>query len=170
MDPGAELIARMKDGDEAAIEAFVRQYYPSILRYCRCHTKDTQQAEDLTQETFEHFFRSLTVYRHRGKLANYLYVIAGNLCRDSLRKGQQKSIELPETIPEPDADIDQRLSIHQAVGRLPVDVRKVIVLHYFAGLALREIAKAEGISLPLVKYRLRRGKVLLRIQLKEEFP
>ena len=79
MDADFILIHKMRNGDEAAIETFVRKYYPSILRYCRYHTWDTQQAEDLTQETFERFFRSFPTYLHTGKLANYLYVIAGNL-------------------------------------------------------------------------------------------
>ena len=78
MDADLSLIHRMRNGDKAAIEAFVRKYYPAILRYCCYHTSDSRQAEDLTQEAFYRFFKSFNEYSHRGKLANYLYVIAGN--------------------------------------------------------------------------------------------
>ncbi|MFR8430574.1 RNA polymerase sigma factor, partial [Evtepia sp.] len=84
MDPDAGLIRRMNQGDDEAIEAFVRKYYPQILGYCCYHLRHRQDGEDVTQETFARFFASLDRYRHYGKAANYLYVIAGNLCRDHL--------------------------------------------------------------------------------------
>ena len=47
--------------------------------------QDFSLAEDLTQETFEHFFQSLSLYRHEEKVKNYLYTIAGNLCKDNYK-------------------------------------------------------------------------------------
>ena len=86
MDNDFLLLHRMRQGDETAIEEFVRKYYPLILRYCRLHLWDAGEAEDVTQEVFARFFRTLPQYQHYGKAANYLYVIAGNLCRDSHKK------------------------------------------------------------------------------------
>ena len=40
------LLCRMHQGDESAIEEFVRKYYPLILRYCRLHLWDSAEAED----------------------------------------------------------------------------------------------------------------------------
>ena len=82
MDADFRLLSQMKRGEEEAIECFVRKYYPSILQYCHYHLQEIHDAEDLTQETFARFFASLDRYKHYGKAANYLYVIAGNLCRD----------------------------------------------------------------------------------------
>ena len=82
MDLDILLIQWMKSGDDTAIERFVRKYYPQILQYCRLHIHDPGHAEDLTQETFERFFRSLRQYQPYGKPANYLYAIAANNCRD----------------------------------------------------------------------------------------
>ena len=70
MDEDFWLIRRMKQGDEQAIEDFVRKYYPVILRYCRIHIQDPGYAEDMTQETFARFFRTLPQYQHYGKAAN----------------------------------------------------------------------------------------------------
>ena len=50
MDLDLLLIQRMKSGDNAAIESFIRKYYPQILQYCRLHVHDPGYAEDLTQE------------------------------------------------------------------------------------------------------------------------
>ena len=82
MDADFLLLHRMRHGNDQAIEDFVRKYYPMNLRYCQLHIQDLGYAEDLTQETFARFFRTLHQYQHYGKAANYLYVIAGNLCRD----------------------------------------------------------------------------------------
>lgn len=77
----------------------MEKYYPAILRYCRLHIDDYGYAEDMAQETFARFFRTLRQYRHYGKAANYLYAIAANACRDYYR--QSKNRELPtEQLPD----------------------------------------------------------------------
>ncbi len=93
MDSDLLLIQKMKLGSDTAVESFVRKYYSEILRYCSFRISDRGYAEDLTQETFEKFFRSLNRYRHYGKAANYLYVIAGNLCSDHVRKVRELPVE-----------------------------------------------------------------------------
>lgn len=65
MDQDFLLVRKMKQGDEEAMELFVRRYYPQILKYCSFHCGDTQQAEDLTQETFLRFFRALAGYAYK---------------------------------------------------------------------------------------------------------
>lgn len=49
MDADWILIHKIRTGDEAAIDAFVRKYYQSILKYCFYKTSDEMIAEDLTQ-------------------------------------------------------------------------------------------------------------------------
>lgn len=50
MDGDFLLLHRMQNGDDQAIESFVRKYYPKIMRYCHLHIKDSGFTEDLTQE------------------------------------------------------------------------------------------------------------------------
>ena len=171
MDADLLLIHRIRNGDEDAIEIFVKKYYPAILRYCTYRVSDKQQAEDLTQETFYNFFKSFRTYSHKGKLANYLYVIAGNLCRDYWRLEKKKQHDqLSENTEQAIStlDLDSRLDIEKAIRDLPEEFREVVNLHYFLGMKLKEIADAEGISLTLVKYRLKRGKDILKDLLREE--
>lgn len=159
MDRDFLLVQRMKDGSEEAMEEFVEKYYPEILRYCGYRLADRETAEDLTQETFEKFFRTLPNYRHYGKALNYLYVIAGNLCRDSYRRlGEVAMEELPEAGENPLGEVEERMDMEQAIRGLPEELREVVVLHYIQELRLREIAEILDIGLPLVKYRVKRAK------------
>ena len=162
MDSDFLLLHRMRHGDDQAIEDFVRKYYPMILRYCHLHIRDLGYVEDLTQETFARFFRTLHQYQHYGKAANYLYVIAGNLCRDHHKRPVEILMEeLPEQLVYQMETLDLRLDIHRALEQLPPELREVTILYFFQELKQKEIARILGISLPLVKYRIRRAKELL---------
>ena len=162
MDPDFLLLHQMRNGDDQAIEDFVRKYYPRVLRYCHLHIRDLGYVEDLTQETFARFFRNLSQYQHYGKATNYLYVIAGNLCRDyHKRPGEIHTEELPEQPVYQMEFLDLRLDIHRALEQLPPELREVTILYFFQELKQKEIAGILGIGLPLVKYRIRRAKELL---------
>ena len=162
MDADFLLLHRMRHGDDQAIEDFVRKYYPRVLRYCHLHIYDTGYAEDLTQETFARFFRTLSQYQHYGKAANYLYVIAGNLCRDHYKQPSEIPMEeLPEQPVYQMEVLDLRLDVHRALEQLPPELREVTILYFFQELKQKEIARILGIGLPLVKYRIRRAKELL---------
>ncbi len=94
MDSDYILIKKMKMGNETAIDTFVRKYYPAIFRYCLFHINDRGYAQDLTQETFVKFFTNFDKYVHSGKALNYLYVIAGNACKDYYRKKSRAVTEV----------------------------------------------------------------------------
>lgn len=169
MERDALLLRRVKSGDEDAIEDFVRKYYPVILRYCCFHAPERETAEDITQETFARFFRTLPRYQHYGKAANYLYVIAGNLCRDCYRHRAECSLEETEGSAAGGMETaDVRLDVQRALAALPPELREISILCFYQGLKQREIAAVLGIGLPLVKYRIRRAKELLQQMLAEE--
>ena len=164
MDADFRLLSQMKRGEEEAIECFVRKYYPSILQYCH-------YAEDLTQETFARFFASLDRYKHYGKAANYLYVIAGNLCRDHYRRQSELPLaDLPEPADRPLDTLDTRLDLQDAFRVLPPEIQPAAVLFFLQERKQREIAKILGIGLPLVKYRIRKARELLAQFLRKEAP
>lgn len=159
MDADFLLLHRMKNGDEKAIEDFVRKYYPMVLRYCRLHIRDAGYAEDLTQETFARFFCTLRQYQHYGKASNYLYVIAGNLCKDYYKKPEELPVEeVPEQSICQMEVLTLQIDVHRALEALPSELREVTILYFFQELKQKEIARILGIGLPLVKYRIKRAK------------
>ena len=174
MDFDLLLIQKMKRGNENAFDIFVRKYYEEIFKYCNYHCLDPSYAEDLTQETFLRFFKKLSDYRYIGKTKNYLYTIAGNLCRDYYRKTKESlSGEYPEDIQNSlhrseAEDILDKIAIEAALNHLPEELREVIFLYYFQELKLAEIADILHIGLPLVKYRIRQAKMRLEKLLRGE--
>lgn len=171
MDKDFLLVLKMKNGDEKAMEQFVKQYYAQILQYCHYHSNGRAQAEDLTQETFARFFAALGGYSHIGKAINYLYVIARNVCIDSCHK--QPEIPLTnssEPCENPLENVDGKVDMERALQKLPEELREVVILHYFQELSLRETAEVLKIGLPLVKYRIKRAKEQLHSLLEKEEP
>ena len=174
MDIDFWLLQKMKHGDENAFDVFVRKYYKKILDYCVYHCMDKSYAEDLTQETFIRFFAKLSDYRYRGKTINYLYTIAGNLCKDYFKK--TKECKLDEQTIETQiclgvsgaVDIFDKIAIEATLAKLPDELREIVVLYYFQGLKLAEISDVLHIGLPLVKYRMKQAKLKLEKLLKED--
>lgn len=164
MDSDFFLIQKMKNGDDGAVENFVRKYYPKIFQYCLLHIRDRGDAEDLTQETFLKFFQSFERYQHRGKCSAFLYAIASNACRDYYRKAKEQYVEeIPERAEE-DREMgtaEIRMDVENAVARLPEELKETAILFFFQGMKQREIAKLMDIKLSLVKYRVTRAKKLL---------
>lgn len=163
MDADFLLIQKIKKGNEQSMDQFVLKYYPKIYQYCLLHVRDHGYAEDLTQETFLKFFQAFERYKHYGKALNYLYVIAGNLCKDHFRKeGRIEISELPEEIPiEHMRQVEKRVEIYDALDKLPNEIKEVVLLFFFQGISQKEIARMIGIKVSLVKYRVSRAKKLL---------
>lgn len=174
MNGDAFLIKRMRQGDENAFDVFVRKYYEEILKYCSYHCSDLAYAEDLTQETFVRFFAKLSDYHYIGKTKNYLYTIARNLCFDYYKKKKEFLIddeEIKETIglrENQEDEILDKMTLKWALRQLPDELYDVVILYYVQGLKLMEIANILQISLPLVKYRVRRAKTQLEKILRKE--
>ena len=152
------LIQKMKQGNEQAFDTFVRKYYNEIVKYCSYHCFDTQYVEDLTQETFIKFFAKLSDYHFQGKTKNYLYTLAGNLCKNYYKKNKEVFLgdeELSNC--EASDDIEQvidKVFIDRAVDSLSQELKEVVILYYLEGFKIIEIAERLAIGESLVKYRL----------------
>lgn len=163
MDADFLLIRKIEKGNDQAMDQFVLKHYPKIYQYCLLRVRDHGYAEDLTQETFLKFFQAFERYKHYGKALNYLYVIAGNLCKDHFRKeGRMEVYEMSEEIAvEHMGQVEKRMEIYEALDKLPEEIREVVILFFFQEISQKEIARMMGIKLSLVKYRVSRAKKLL---------
>lgn len=178
MDEDFFLILQIKNGKEEAVEKFVRKYYQQIVNYCYGKVCDYMYAEDLTQQTFLNFFQAVNRYEHRGKAKNFLYVIAGNLCKNYYEQsGRIPWTILPEqseeTLPDEktlhfSTEMAETVSIENALMFLSKEQREVIWLYYFQELKIREISQILGQTQSNIKYRLKTAKERLKEILRKE--
>lgn len=160
--------------DQAELEALVLAQYDTIYAYCWRHVGQQELARDLTQTTFLRFWQHRDRYRHDGRELNYLYTIAGNLCKDWCKRKKPVAIEdLPESQRDPGApapDRDTALTVRAALAALPFEQRNTLLLCYEQGFTAAEIAAITHTTVPAVRYRLHRAKRRLEQLLKEELP
>lgn len=115
--------------DEEKVEDLVRKYYSDIYKYCFFHLGNKETAQDITQDVFLKFLKSLDTYREYGKLKNYLYVVAKNTIKDFFRKRYETIDEL-ETEISCDGGLDNvplQIDIWREIQQLdPLDKARVI--------------------------------------------
>ena len=153
------------------IERLMEQYGSRILRLCALYLKDASLAQDAAQETFFKAYRHYEKYRGEASEITWLSRIAVNQCRDILRSPWHRRVTgriSPDKLPEeagafsfPDD------TVISAVGALPTKYREAVLLRYYQGMKLREIAEALGLTEGAVRKRLSRASGILRRGLKE---
>ncbi len=155
----------MKGGFLVSVE--LKDQYDKIYKYCYFKVRNSQLAEDLTQETFLKFF-SQNSYINRGKSLAYLYTIAKNLCIDTYKKIETRSLD--EDIPSENnfEDFETSFIIRQAINTLPENLQEIVLLRFNNDLSMREISNITGLSRFSVYRRLNKSLKQIKLVLREE--
>lgn len=171
------LAGRLKAGDHAAAAELVDMYYEQIYRFMRRLGHSKEAGEDLTQETFFQAWRHVGQLRSGGALSGWLYHIALNASRMYGRRHKDVEMvrmELLEAAGSGEqgdvlaANRDELARLRDAVGELPVKLRRVVVLHYMQHLTIAQAAEAVGVGKGTLKSRLSRALKVLRKRLNSE--
>ena len=148
----------------------IEEQYDKIYRYCYFKLYDQQLAQDITQETFLHFYRQNLKLDSNRELP-YLYTIAKNLCMDEFRR---KPVDSIETIDEEAAIYDQseewinQLTLRTMIKRLPQEEQELLFLRYGNEITVSSICKITGKSRFAVYRRLSKSLKWLKEELKKE--
>lgn len=176
-----QLVRMVLGGNTDAFGEIVAKYEKRIfnlaLRYCG----DSQEAEDLTQESFLRIFKALPSFRGEALFSTWVYRIVTNVCLDSLRRKKKRpepildqplttdSGELERELASPDpgpahyAEVAERTEIiRREIASLREPYRSAIILRDLEGLSYEEIAEILNVSPGTVKSRIHRARMLLR--------
>src|SRR4029079_566363 len=173
-----ELLAAIRDGDEAAFQEIVRRYRNPITNFVYRMIDDYERAVELTQETFISVYTSASRYQANYSFSTYIYRIATNLAISELRRRKRRkvvSLFSPFTnddgeaieIDPPDLnmlqdealiDNERRRAVARAISSLPPKYRAAIVLRDVEGLSYEQIADALKLSEGTVKSRINRAR------------
>ncbi len=151
------------------LEYLMNHYGDEIKRFCTLQLSDPFQAEDAAQDTFIKAWKALDTFRNQSSQKTWLIRIAVNTCRDYQRTGWFRHMDrriTPEILPEraqevrfPDGEVSG------AISSLPTNLRMVILLRYYEGFTLQEIAEMIGVSVATAKRQIRKANQLLRKKL-----
>lgn len=174
-----QLMTAVMAGDQVALAALVTRHHAPLLGYLyRLVGGDQQLAEDLVQETLLHVLKQHTYHDDR-PFKPWLYAIATNLARDyfksaavrkSGREGDEEKVllHLYDSTPGPEERAlaaERGSEVRAALVQLREEYRVVVVLRFYQGFSLQEIAETLHIPLGTVKSRLSVGVHRLRSML-----
>jgi RNA polymerase sigma-70 factor (ECF subfamily) len=164
-----DLIAAAQTGDEAAFRELYKSYHRRIWTLVLYSIGDPLQAQDVFQTVFFKAHRGLHAFRFQSGLFTWIYRIARNECLNHLRRRRTPALPLEAILgsgdevdaralpPGLDARSERDAVLRQAVMRLPLKLREVVVLKYLEGLSYEEMSRALGCAPGTVASRLNRA-------------
>lgn len=171
-----ELVARCRQGDEAAFRELVDRYSPMVFALA-ARLVSPQRADDVAQETFLRVHRGLAYFRGDAKLSTWIYRIVSNVAFEMRGRERPHDLSLDDAS-GPGAtyggqdrqftDMELRDRLDKAMDRLPPHYRALVHGHYVKGIKYEELAEAFGLPVGTVKTHLFRAKRLLRQALEGE--
>ena len=165
------LVERAKQGDHDAFAILVDAVAGRQLGAARLIVRDLELAHDATQDALVRAWRDLPGLREPDRFDAWLHRLTVNSCLDLLRRKRRRATEIQiddldlAGPPDPAAGIADRDALDQALALLDVDSRAVVVLHYYLGLPISEVAVALRIPSGTVKSRLSRSLTTLRVEM-----
>ena len=175
----ARWVAAIIAGDKASFRKIVDRYQRQIYWIAFDILLDTEEARDVTQETFVRVHAAMDRFDPKRDLVNWICRIARNLAIDALRRRRRHATPTEDlTQLADDAEVaavatpgrrDQAARVREVLAELPVEYRLVLTLREFHGMAPREIAQVTDCSYPTARWRLHRARKLFRMAWEERF-
>jgi RNA polymerase sigma factor (sigma-70 family) len=173
------LIRHAADGNAAAWEPLVLEHQEAVFRFAYLLLGDSDDAEDIAQETFLRAWKHLRRFDLARPLRPWLLSIAANLARNRRRSAGRYLAALtrafreetkPPTLEEKSVQHMEANHLWKAVQNLGETDRQIVYLRYFLELSVAETADVLQVAEGTVKSRLSRALDKLRNIIRQEFP
>lgn len=147
-------------------ESLYNRYVSKVYQRCLSMTKDSETAQDFTQDIFLKVFDKLPAFQERSRFSTWLYSISYNYCADQLRIGKRLPFSsLESSLGQEPADVEEDTLqeetlrvVMRAMQTLSVQERSLLRLKYEDGLSISEIAQLQELNESTVKMRLKRSR------------
>lgn len=159
----AAIVAKVRRGDREAFRGLVERHSRALFLLGYRMTGNTQDAEEVVQETFLRAYRRLNGFESRSSFKTWVYRIATNVSLDLIHRRQRSEQvplydpereEAPELLLASEAPDPERMALSEEAGRrlamamhhlTPVE-RAALVLRHFEGMPLEEIGRLLGLK------------------------
>ena len=180
-----QFLERLRHGEAAAYETLVAEHSGDVYALLFRLTSDSEEARDLSQETFLRAFQNIDRFRGDASLKTWIYRIAINQARNRWRwwrrrrrdvtvsldaTDEQREQPLAATLPSDDSLNPEKETLareregqlRDALSGLRRSYREAVILRDVEGFSYEEIADTLQISIGTVKSRISRGRMELR--------
>lgn len=177
----AEMIAAILAGETQLYHELIRPYERNVYLMALSYMKNEADAEDVAQEAFVRGFKSLASFRAEARFSTWLISITLNEARSRLRRKSLVRMDSLDTPPDEDQNVSPALMrdwreipsevlergeirqlLQEAIEQLPDIYRQVFLLRDVEEMNINETAEALNISIPSVKVRLHRARMMLQ--------
>lgn len=175
------LVNEFKKGSLEAFEEIMSRYEAKVYNLAMRFTRNREDAEEVLQDVFSTIYRKIDGFQGKSAFSSWLYRIIVNSAYMKLRKRKQDhTVSMEEVSPtfqfESTTDYrdrsdyaamnsQMREKLQGAIDRLPEQYRAVFVLRDVDGLSNQEVGEILDLSVPAVKSRLHRSRLMLRKKL-----
>ena len=182
LDCDAELMIRVKDGDETSFGLLLDKHRASVSHFLFRMVQEQAVSEELAQEVFLRVYKSRETYEPTAKFTTWLFRIATHLALNWLR--DEKNERAQERLDQPAEDgpprevadraptVEQQMvadlkvqEVRRAVAALPDKQRAAVLMHKYEEMEYSQIAKVLSCSESAVKSLLFRAYETLRVRL-----
>ena len=182
-----ELVKGVMNGEESCFVELVEKYGSKVVNLAMRITRNQEDAEDVLQEVFITVFKKLESFQHKAQFSSWLYRVAMNSSFMKIRsRNRRRTVSIEDVEPTIkhnwvgtrtemyDVDFmssrhELRAAIEAAVEKLPEDYRAIFILRDIDGLSNEAVGKVLQLSVPAVKSRLHRSRLMMRQELKEHY-
>ena len=181
----SELVTNLKNGDLASFQELLTRYTQKVHNLAMRITRSEEDTEEILQDVFVTVYKKIDKFEGKSAFSSWLYRITANTSFMKLRKRKQTpAISLEDVAPAikdswvgngaEAADVNYissrhelRASIEEALAALPEEYRAIFILRDVDGLSNQEVGEIMHLSVPAVKSRLHRSRLMLRKELRK---
>ena len=150
-------------------EEIYLKYKDKVFGYVKNHVNSIEDAEDITSDIFIKIYSKLDTYDEtKAALSTWIYSMTSNTVIDYYRTNHIHS-EIPEDLTDERSSIEDEVlnkesleALADALEQLPQELRDIIILRYYKGLTLQDIAGKMNLSYGITKLRHREALGKLR--------
>jgi RNA polymerase sigma-70 factor (ECF subfamily) len=174
----AHVVERAVAGDASAFAQLANIYRPALTQMAKRYLKDSDDANDVVQETLFKAFRSIHEFKTDRPFKPWLFRICSNCCVDSvrLRRREPRGLEEQDAIPMGGIQVEDQVGgnvlrnqILDAIARLPSKYRNIVLMRHVRQMEVSEIANELKTPEGTIKSWLFRARALLKKDLRPVF-
>jgi RNA polymerase sigma factor (sigma-70 family) len=163
-------IEAVRKGNVAAFSFLVERYQNMVYSLALKLLKNTEDAEEMAQDTFIKAFQKLNLYEGKSKFSTWLYSITYNGCISELRKrriqfssledhrfSDHDEMKMHDYFSETKKE-DQERYLNLALGKLPEDDQVLVTLYYYESQSMDEISIITGFTVSNIKVKIHRAR------------